>query len=270
MDEQMMNEQAACGQAACGQAACAQTRMEQVGHGQVACRQAVCVQAACGQAACGQAACAQTLCEQQPCACSCADWPWATHGTQLDITGCRFSLYPMDSGYARIILEALDKTDISSVWRKSDALSTVYRGKLPYVIDTLYGIFMCAYRDGVHMALEGQLSKGCPGDSDGDSYLSAAGEPPNRAAHEDKHVQVKCKLALYPLGCANYMEYIAEAYRMAERAGLRPTAIHYATRIDGEARQVFGYLYDVCHYMGEESAHYVLHFTVSVNSPTME
>lgn len=112
--------------------------------------------------------------------CNRPDLPWAGRGTKLDISGCRFSLYPMTDNFVPIILGALEGTDTSAVWSESDALSTVYRGKLPYVADAVKALFVNAWKPDVHMALEGQFSKGCPGDCDGDSVLTREGEAPTR------------------------------------------------------------------------------------------
>ena len=209
--------------------------------------------------------------------CSCAgcqrdDLPWAGRGTSLPITGCRFSLYPMCDDYVNVILGALDRVDTSFVWSESDALSTVYRGRLPYVMDAVAALFAGAWTEGVHMALEGQVSKGCPGDVSGDSKLDCTGEAPNKALVDAATQPALCKLALYPLGTADYIDDIAGVWRMAERRGLNPTTIHYATRINGSIRDIFRYLEDVCALMetSESVNHYVLHFTINVNSPTDE
>ena len=45
----------------------------------------------------------------EPKSCSCCqreDLPWSGRGATLDISGCRFSLYPMDSDFVSIILGA--------------------------------------------------------------------------------------------------------------------------------------------------------------------
>ena len=115
--------------------------------------------------------------ETANCGCCRDDLPWEGRGTNLDISGCRFSLYPMTDNFVSVILGALEKTDTSAVWSQSDALSTVYRGKLPYVADAVRALFINAWQPEVHMALEGQFSKGCPGDTDGDSLLDREGEP---------------------------------------------------------------------------------------------
>ncbi|WP_291246429.1 YkoF family thiamine/hydroxymethylpyrimidine-binding protein [Fournierella sp.] len=165
------------------------------------------------------------------CGCSRPDLPWAGRGTNLDISGCRFSLYPMDSNFVPIILGALEKTDTSAVWSQSDALSTVYRGRLPYVVDAVEGLFVNAWQPTVHMALEGQFSN---------------------------------------MGVSDYIDRIAEVWHMAEDAGLNPTSVHYATRINGDVQAVFDYLHAVCRHMEQTVPHYILHFTLSVNSPTAE
>lgn len=208
--------------------------------------------------------------ETANCGCCRDALPWEGRGTNLDISGCRFSLYPMTDNFVSVILGALEKTDTSAVWSQSDALSTVYRGKLPYVADAVRALFINAWQPEVHMALEGQFSKGCPGDTDGDSLLDREGEAPNRAKIQDRHFPVLCKLALYPMGTGDYIDEIAKVWRMAEAEGLNPKTIHYATRIEGDVQKVFDYLEEVCRLMEQSVPHYILHFTLSVNSPTNE
>lgn len=208
--------------------------------------------------------------ETANCGCCRDDLPWEGRGTNLDISGCRFALYPMTDNFVSVILGSLEKTDTSAVWSQSDALSTVYRGKLPYVADAVRALFINAWQPEVHMALEGQFSKGCPGDTDGDSLLDREGEAPNRAKIQDRHFPVLCKLALYPMGTGDYIDEIAKVWRMAEAEGLNPKTIHYATRIEGDVQKVFDYLEEVCRLMEQSVPHYILHFTLSVNSPTNE
>ena len=208
--------------------------------------------------------------QQENCCCQREGLPWTGRGTRLDISGCRFSLYPMDSDFVSIILGALEKTDTSGVWSQSDALSTVYRGKLPYVADAVRGLFVNAWRPHVHMAMEGQFSKGCPGDSDGDSLLTREGPVPNLPLVKELSFPVQAKIALYPMGTPDYIEEIAKVWRMAEKAGLHPASIHYATRLSGGVHQIFDFLEAVCREMEAAVPHYILHFTLSVNSPTQE
>ena len=138
--------------------------------------------------------------------------------------------------------------------------------------DAVRALFINAYRPGVHMALEGQFSKGCPGDISGDSKLDREGPAPNAESIRGKHFPVHCKLALYPMGDRNYIDEIARVWYLAQDAGLNPTTIHYATRIEGDVQDVFDYLESVCRLMenAENVPHYVLHFTMNCNSPTVE
>ena len=209
-----------------------------------------------------------TCCE----GCNRPDLPWAGRGTDLPISGCRFTLYPMCNNFIDIILGGLERVDTSAVWSETDALSTVYRGKLDYVMDAVSALFASAWTEGVHMAIEGQVSKGCPGDVSGDSKLTYEGEAPNHAIVEAATQPCLCKLALYPMGVGDYIDDIARVWRMAEGRGLNPQTIHYATRIEGSIHDVFAYLTDVDKPMeaSESVHHYVLHFTINVNSPTVE
>lgn len=209
-----------------------------------------------------------TCCE----GCNRPDLPWAGRGTDLPISGCRFTLYPMCDNFIDIILGGLERVDTSAVWSETDALSTVYRGKLDYVMDAVSALSASAWTEGVHMAIEGQVSKGCPGDVSGDSKLTYEGEAPNHAIVEAATQPCLCKLALYPMGVGDYIDDIARVWRMAEDRGLNPQTIHYATRIEGSIHDVFAYLTDVCKLMeaSESVHHYVLHFTINVNSPTVE
>lgn len=209
-----------------------------------------------------------TCCE----GCNRPDLPWAGRGTDLPISGCRFTLYPMCDNFIDIILGGLERVDTSAVWSETDALSTVYRGKLDYVMDAVSALFASAWTEGVHMAIEGQVSKGCPGDVSGDSKLTYEGEAPNHAIVEAATQPCLCKLALYPMGVGDYIDDIARVWRMAEDRGLNPQTIHYATRIEGSIHDVFACLTDVCKLMeaSESVHHYVLHFTINVNSPTVE
>ena len=139
-----------------------------------------------------------------------------------------------------------------------------------YVADAVKALFINAWRPGVHMALEGQFSKGCPGDSDGDSLLTREDPVPNQPKIQDRQFPVLCKLALYPMGTGDYIDEIAKVWRLAEAKGLNPVTIHYATRISGDVHDVFNYLEEVCSLMEKSVPHYILHFTLSVNSPTNE
>lgn len=187
-----------------------------------------------------------------------------------NITGCRFSLYPMTNNFADIILAALEKTDISNVWSETDALSTIYRGKSEYVVDAVEALFINAYREEIHMTMEGLISKGCPGDSSGDVKMGIEGKSPNQELIKDKHFPALCKFSLYPMGNDNYMKEIYDIVDRAKDKGLNPKSIHYATRLEGDIQDIFDYFNEITKYLEDRISHYIIHFTISVNSPTVE
>ena len=191
-------------------------------------------------------------------------------GIDSNITGCRFSLYPMTDNFVDIILSSLEKTDISNIWTETDALSTVYRGKSEYVVDAVEALFINAYKEDVHMTIEGLLSKGCPGDSKGDVKMGIEGKSPNQELIKDIHFPALCKFSLYPMGNDNYMDEIYDIVDMAKDKGLNPKSIHYATRLEGDVQDIFNYFGEITKYLEDRISHYIIHFTISVNSPTME
>ena len=194
------------------------------------------------------------------CGCGC--------GTDLPITGCRFSLAPMCDDYVDVILDAVSKVDTSKVWKQTDKLSTVYRGRACHVEDAVKACFIHAYREGTHMTMEATYSRGCPGDIDGDSYLAVDDVLCNGPNIKDAHFPVLCKIALYPMGVSDYMSHIAKIVNDAIDRGLYERSAHYCTILSADVQALFSYIHDVNAYCGENLSHYVFEVTMSVNSPT--
>ena len=87
------------------------------------------------------------------------DCLWCIGGASKGVSGCRFSLYPMTDRFVEIILDGLEKTDTSKVWKQTDKLSTCVRGKSTHVFDIVKGLFINAYKEDVHMVLEATFLK---------------------------------------------------------------------------------------------------------------
>jgi hypothetical protein len=173
----------------------------------------------------------------------------------------------MDGSFAQIIMSSISRLDLSKVFSRADELSTVFRGRLCQVYDCMGALFTGAWRPGLHLALEAQFSRGCPGDTDGDAFLSEDNARPNRPKPENPFFPTTAKPALCPLGMADCIPMIAEAFRMAERASLNPKTIHYATEIQGRALDVLDCLEAVPAW-AEKAPHYALHFTLSAGGPS--
>lgn len=191
-------------------------------------------------------------------------------GASKEVTGCRFSLAPMSDKYIDIILGALDKVDTSKVWKDTDKLSTIYRGKKNHVLDSVKACFMHSYKEGIHMTMEGTISRGCPGDTDADSLLAEDDILMNESKLKNMNFEVDCKISLYPMGVSNYMEYIANVVNNAIDRGIYVKSAHYVTILRGYIHELFKFFEDTMEYCSEELSHYVMQFTLSVNSPTKE
>lgn len=184
------------------------------------------------------------------------------------ITGCRFSLAPMSDDYINIILDAVKQVDTSKVYAVTDKLSTVYRGKRGHVLDALKACFIEAYRPDVHMVMEATVSKGCPGDTEGESFLDADEILMNQPRIQDRHFKVISKIALYPMGIEDYMPHIAAVVNHAVDMGIYDHSGHYVTVLEGDVQELFDYFAYVVEYCTKNLGHYVFEITLSVNSPT--
>ena len=193
-------------------------------------------------------------------------YPWRGCGATKEITGCRFSLSVMGDNFVPAILDAVRNVDAGKVWSMTDPLSTVYRGKRIHVMDCLKACFVRAHDGKTHIAMEATVSKGCPGDVDGDSLL-ADDIPLNDCR---KKFEVLGKVAFYPLGIADYMDRIARVVRLAMERNLYVESAHYATLIKGDVNDLFEYFDAALAYAERDIAHYVLQLTLSANSPSAD
>lgn len=194
--------------------------------------------------------------------------PWSGTGASLDITGCRFLLSPMSDKYIDIILGAIKQTNTTKIWSKTDKTSTVYRGKRVHVIDTVKACFIHSFKDDVHMTSELTFSKGCPGDTDGDSYLSEDDILLNEPEICDTHFDAVAKIALYPLGTTEYMQSIIDIVNMAKDFEIYVESAHYCTIIQGDIHKLFNYFSEALAYCEKNLSHYVFEVSLNVNSPT--
>jgi uncharacterized protein YqgV (UPF0045/DUF77 family) len=187
------------------------------------------------------------------------------------IVGSRFALYVMSDRFAEIILTALKEVDSSKVWRKTDDLSTCIRGRSAHVFDVAKAVFIHAAKSGEHVVFNGTFSIGCPGDSEGDSYMSEDDAKLNEPSFTDRSrsLQTACHFALYPMNREDYMEVIYEQVGAIKATGIQAEGVHYASRLDGNAETVFAALEQAFEQAQKsDRAHLVMTAVVSTNSPT--
>lgn len=186
-----------------------------------------------------------------------------------EITGARFSIYPMSDRFVSIILSALKTVDTSKVWMESDDVSTCVRGRSEHVFDVVKAIFLEASKDGTHVVLNATFSNGCPGDSAGDVYLSENEMRLNEKNSLLIHQDVAVQFALYPMGISTYMDVIMDQVALAKNQGTFTKGVHYASRLDGNAHAVFKTLEDAFNGAHDsDSTHIVMTVAMSANSPS--
>ncbi|SEB00305.1 YKOF-related Family [Thalassobacillus cyri] len=182
------------------------------------------------------------------------------------IAGCRFSVHPMTDDFVNVILSALKEVDTSKVWLETDDVSTCVRGKIAHVFDVTEAIFSHAAKTGHHVAFSGTYSIGCPGDTDGDVYMAENNRKLNTPIAINQYAA--CDFALYPLGSDSYMDKIMEQIEAAKQRGLTVEGIHYATKLKGEADDIFTTLENAFTATQEHNDHVVMTASISANSPS--
>ena len=184
------------------------------------------------------------------------------------IFGASFTLYPMSDDFVDIILSALKEVDTSKVWMETDDVTTTVRGKINHVFDVTTAMFLHAARTGKHVGFQATYSQGCPGDTQGDSYMAEDDILMNENFIKDIKQPIAAKFSLYPLGGDNYMDIIYEQIE-AMKKYVDVSWAHYSTRLRGDARDVFKGLQDVFQATVDGgSSHTVMTVTVSANSPS--
>ncbi|TVP83930.1 MAG: thiamine-binding protein [Alkalicoccus sp.] len=187
-----------------------------------------------------------------------------------NIVGVRFAVYPMADNFVEIIKGALKNTDTSKVWMETDDVTTCVRGRSEHVFDVAKAVFVQAAKTGTHVVFNGTFSIGCPGDSEGDTYMSENDVRLNEEASQKEEVEAASHFALYPLNNPNYMQVIADQAALAEEHGTFTKGVHYASRLDGDANDVFRTLEEafVRASQSKERAHVTMTAAVSANSPS--
>lgn len=184
------------------------------------------------------------------------------------IVGFRFSLYPMTDEFVDVILSTLEQVDTSKVWVKTDDISTVIRGKMEHVFDVAQAIYLVAASSEKHVVLNGTFSIGCPGDSEGDVYMSADDIRMNENLVKNIHIEAPTQFALYPLNNEDYMQIIADVVELAKQHETFTGGIHYASRLDGDAHKVFATLEQAFDYTQKKVSHVTMTVNISANSPS--
>src|SRR5699024_12346836 len=129
-------------------------------------------------------------------------------------------------------------TDTSKVWMQTDDVTTTVRGKMVHVFDVTKAIMIHAAETGKHVAFQATYSLGCPGDSEGDVYLSEDDNIANLGDSDSGNQYAAAKFSLYPLGGGDCMDIIYERIdAIKDYVSVKPA--HYSTKPDGDVDHIF-------------------------------
>src|SRR5699024_12660832 len=130
------------------------------------------------------------------------------------------------------IQKSLSETDTSKVWMQTDDVTTTVRGKMVHVFDVTKAIMIHAAKTGKHVAFQATYSIGCPGDSEGDVYLSEDDNIANLGVSECGNQYAAAKCSLYQLGGGDYMDIIYEQIDEMKKY-VSDIAARYSTKKEG-------------------------------------
>jgi uncharacterized protein YqgV (UPF0045/DUF77 family) len=173
----------------------------------------------------------------------------------------------MSDTFVDVILSALDKVDTSTVSLKTDDVSTFIQGNAVALFDVTQAIFLHAAKTGYHIAMTGTFSIGCPGKED--HHGTDMGHIPlNRQNTQHMTQQAGCKVAIYPMGCENYLDVIQDQIDLLKQQNVKVSPDHYATRLDGDVQDVFDAMQELFINVRKSVSRLSMAFTISANSPS--
>ncbi|KKK34563.1 thiamine-binding protein [Salinicoccus sediminis] len=181
--------------------------------------------------------------------------------------GAQFTLFPMSGNFADIILGALDETDTKNVEIETDNVSTEIRGSIDNIFDVMQSIFLHGAGTGEHVALSGTCAIGCPGGSSPEG-VTRQGAPLNSGKSAEVSQKAGAKFSLYPLGDMDYMKKIEAQTDLSAESDISVKPAQGATRLDGEAGDIFRILEKSFSNVSESVGHTAMAFTISANSPS--
>lgn len=116
--------------------------------------------------------------------------------------------------------------------------------------------------------MNGTFSIGCPGDTQGDTYLSKGDKRVNEDAVRGLKAEAPCQFALYPMNEPDYMGLIMKAVDIAKAQGTFVQGVHYASELDGDAHDVFSTLEALFRMAEQQTNHITMTVNLSANSPS--
>ena len=172
---------------------------------------------------------------------------------------CRFSLAVMSDDYKEKILSALASVDTNNLDAKTDLLATTYNGHIADILNSLQHIFTSINDNHTHITMEANLSS-----------TNIAREITN-TNHEiiTKSFLTHGKVAIYPLGTVDYKSHIMQTIDIAKRYNLCDMQMIHGCDFHGDVNEIFNFLHEIYGYASVQLDDFVIQFSLSINSPTL-
>ena len=192
--------------------------------------------------------------------------------------GARVTAAVMSEDYARILVGALSRLDLTGLVRETGDVSTYLGGHETHLQRALIDLAEALARTEHHATLSVLLSRGCPGEVA--CELPGGAGPRTAAVPEARRTGrfASAEWALYPLadevtaeGAApDHMRDIYAAIDHAKELGTYRGSEHFVTRLEGDLGEVIATALAGWLLVGRSVQHVTSHLTLSLNSPSHE
>ena len=185
------------------------------------------------------------------------------------IYGARLGVYPMQDGFAGIILGAVRESDRRNLAAITDDMGTTVQGSRRRVFDYAAEVIGRAFEPEGHTVANLLLSFGCEGDVP-ETVPEDTKEEITLDWGSRADIPVSCVWSYYPMGADAHLDVIENAVaRVTSNDALTITRAHYCTRIDGALGELFSSLEDAFEHSVQGGIHTVFHLTFSKGSPSV-
>jgi len=192
--------------------------------------------------------------------------------------GARVTAAVMSEDYARILVDALSRLDLTGLVRETGDVSTYLGGHETHLQRALIDLAEALALTEHHATVSVLLSRGCPGEVA--CELPGGAGPRTAAVPEARRTGrfASAEWALYPLadevtaeGAApDHMRDIYAAIDHAKELGTYRGSEHFVTRLEGDLGEVIATALAGWLLVGRSVQHVTSHLTLSLNSPSHE
>jgi len=182
-----------------------------------------------------------------------------------DIIGCQYQISVLRDNFVPMILDALGKVDTGKVWAKTAKTSTVYRGRMPHVVDCVKACFSHIYDGSLpYITMTATFFKNGFDDINKDCFIAGDLVLLNDT---QKTFNVLGRISLFSPGLNSYNGQSDIAAQFAHKRNIGVSEGHYANDYEGNVHDMFGLINDIMEYGNKHLDNYALSVSMTIYGP---